>query len=74
MDEAEDASGAMKRKVAAKDAGRRFLDQALTKTTWIKSSAGGARRWCADCVLRDPPPRELLQDPSLSARPEPTRL
>lgn len=60
------------KRIRCEGCGQKVLEKALTRAIWIKSS-GGAPRWCADCVLSDPPPRELIQRPP-SARPELGRL
>jgi hypothetical protein len=61
------------KRIRCEGCGQKVLEKALTRATWIKSNTG-APRWCADCVLRDPPPRELLRDLNPSAGPEPRRL
>ena len=63
------------RRVKCEGCGLKVLERALTRATWIESTApSGAPRWCADCVLSDPPPREIIRDLSPSAEPEPGRL
>ena len=60
------------KKTRCEGCGQKVLEKALRRATWIKSTAG-APLWCADCVLSDPPPRELLRDLNLSAGTEPGR-
>ena len=53
------------KKTRCEGCGQKVLERALTRATWIKSKE--APRWCADCVLRDPPSRELIRDLNSSA-------
>ena len=61
------------KRIRCEGCGQKVLEKALTRATWIQSTAG-APLWCADCVLSDPPPRELVRNLSPSAEPEPGRF
>jgi hypothetical protein len=49
------------KRIRCEGCGQKVLEKALTRATWIKSAVG-APRWCADCVLADPPPRSMVVD------------
>ena len=61
------------KRIRCEGCGQKVLERALTRATWVKSDAG-APLWCADCVLSDPPSKELLRDLNPSAEPEPHPL